>query len=399
MVCVIDEWLHMITSSNGNIFRVTDHLCGEFPGDFPAQRTVTQSFEVFFFICARISGWASNREAGDLRRYHAHHDVIVMILQVLLYPIIIMATLGFASDKMYTKPANALAWTQVILLTIDVLDLLWTQSVRLYMIYQLFADLKDTMKSDEDEESKKSCCSSADAGGLLMRGYVTIVGNAVLFLLQVVLMGAQMNAENLQTSKHYYMGYRSGMQAFCLIVLPLYSMFMFVVANSYWVMELLIMLNLKVGTSPDFQKKYDSDVVVSDAVGFCMARAETTKDRLADIQSLSKSKKVLYGLSDARIIVLLLIWVALVCMVLFTFDAFENPIYDSLALGSFAVVAAVSNYQLVALVVTMVVTTPVLAVGMAVYPVSMMICFWKKPTIDPEDDVEVVTLGAKDKEL
>ena len=255
------------------------------------------------------------------------------------------------------------------------------------------------MKSDEDEESKKSCCSSADAGGLLMRGYVTIVGNAVLFLLQVVLMGAQMNAENLQTSKHYYMGYRSGMQAFCLIVLPLYSMFMFVMANSYWVMELLIMLNLKVGTSPDFQKKYDSDVVVSDAVGFCMARAETTKDRLADIQSLSTSKKVLYGLSDARIIVLLLIWVALVCMVLFTFDAFENPIYDSLALGSFAVVAAVSNYQLVALVVTMVVTTPVLAVGMAVYPVSMMICFWKKPTIDPEDDVEVVTLGAKDKEL
>ena len=40
----------MITSSNGNIFRVTGHLCGEFtgPGEFPAQRPVTRSFDVFF---------------------------------------------------------------------------------------------------------------------------------------------------------------------------------------------------------------------------------------------------------------------------------------------------------------------------------------------------------------
>ena len=40
----------MMTSSNGNIFRVTGPLCGEFtgPGEFPTQRPVTQSFDVFF---------------------------------------------------------------------------------------------------------------------------------------------------------------------------------------------------------------------------------------------------------------------------------------------------------------------------------------------------------------
>ena len=40
----------MMTSSNGNIFRVTCPLCGEFtgPGEFPAQRPVTRSFDVFF---------------------------------------------------------------------------------------------------------------------------------------------------------------------------------------------------------------------------------------------------------------------------------------------------------------------------------------------------------------
>ena len=35
---------------------------------------------MFTLICARINGWVNNREAGDLRRYRAHYDVIVMSL-------------------------------------------------------------------------------------------------------------------------------------------------------------------------------------------------------------------------------------------------------------------------------------------------------------------------------
>ena len=37
--------LNMMTSSNENIFCVTGHLCGD---EFPTQRPVTQSFDVFF---------------------------------------------------------------------------------------------------------------------------------------------------------------------------------------------------------------------------------------------------------------------------------------------------------------------------------------------------------------
>ena len=38
----------MITSLNGNIFRVTGHLWGEFIGEFTAQMPVTRSFDIFF---------------------------------------------------------------------------------------------------------------------------------------------------------------------------------------------------------------------------------------------------------------------------------------------------------------------------------------------------------------
>ena len=69
-----------MTSSNGNIFRVTGPLCGEFtgPGEFPAQRPVTRSFDVFFDL--RLNKRLSKqREAGDLRRHRSHCDVNVMV--------------------------------------------------------------------------------------------------------------------------------------------------------------------------------------------------------------------------------------------------------------------------------------------------------------------------------
>ena len=47
-----------MTSSNGNIFRVTGILCGEFTGD---------------------------RETDDLIRHRAHYDIDVMFVQVVWY--------------------------------------------------------------------------------------------------------------------------------------------------------------------------------------------------------------------------------------------------------------------------------------------------------------------------
>ena len=43
-------------------------------GEFPAQRPVTRSFDIFL-IYAWTNSWANN---GDLRRHGAHYDVIVM---------------------------------------------------------------------------------------------------------------------------------------------------------------------------------------------------------------------------------------------------------------------------------------------------------------------------------
>ena len=39
---------------------------------------------MFSLICTRIHGWVNNGETGDLKCYHAHYDVTVMISQEML---------------------------------------------------------------------------------------------------------------------------------------------------------------------------------------------------------------------------------------------------------------------------------------------------------------------------
>ena len=78
--CVITTHQHgcMMTSSIGNIFRVTGPLCGEFtgPGEFTTQRPVTRSFDVFFDrrLNKRLSkhswGWWFETLSWSLRRHH-----------------------------------------------------------------------------------------------------------------------------------------------------------------------------------------------------------------------------------------------------------------------------------------------------------------------------------------
>ena len=75
---------NMMTSSNGIIFRITGPLCGEFTGHrwIPRTKASEAEFRYFLWSAGWINGWVNNREAGDLRRNHAHYDGIVMMSDV-----------------------------------------------------------------------------------------------------------------------------------------------------------------------------------------------------------------------------------------------------------------------------------------------------------------------------
>ena len=76
-VSKITEINNMMTSSNGNIFRVTGHLCGRSPVN-SLHKGQWRGALMFSLICVWINDWVNNREAGDLRRHRGHYDVNVM---------------------------------------------------------------------------------------------------------------------------------------------------------------------------------------------------------------------------------------------------------------------------------------------------------------------------------
>ena len=107
----------MMTSSNGIIFHVTGHLFGEFTGDrWPVNSPHKGQWRgalMFSLICVWINGWENNREAGDLRRYHAHYNAIAMYL----YDVVWIRRNLPASPMLYPIPpkpyiaVTALTWS------------------------------------------------------------------------------------------------------------------------------------------------------------------------------------------------------------------------------------------------------------------------------------------------
>ena len=74
----------MMTSSNGNIFRVTGLCAGNSPvtGEFPSQRSVTRSLDVFFDLClnkrlSKNSRWV--KKANVISSAHNNKYVLMVI--------------------------------------------------------------------------------------------------------------------------------------------------------------------------------------------------------------------------------------------------------------------------------------------------------------------------------
>ena len=66
-----------MTSSNGNIFRVTGPLWGWLVYSPPKGHG--RGALMFYLICAWTNGWANKRHTGYLRHCQAHYDVTVML--------------------------------------------------------------------------------------------------------------------------------------------------------------------------------------------------------------------------------------------------------------------------------------------------------------------------------
>ena len=91
-----------MTSSNGRIFRVTCHLCGEFTGHqwIPLSKPVTRSFDVFFNVRLKAQPYGTCTESDKASIYGiGTYPVLLSITSELPYILRYIRTL-FIDKKM-----------------------------------------------------------------------------------------------------------------------------------------------------------------------------------------------------------------------------------------------------------------------------------------------------------
>ena len=97
----------MMTSSNGNIFRVNGPPCGEFtgecgnspvPGEFPSQRPVTQGFDFYLIRAKRLSKQSRRRWFETSVSYHVMQQLFHIWFHLLcILPCILLLNKQFES--------------------------------------------------------------------------------------------------------------------------------------------------------------------------------------------------------------------------------------------------------------------------------------------------------------
>ena len=122
-------YIVMMTLSNGNIFRVTGHLCGKIhrsPVNSP-HKGQWRGALMFSLICVWINDWVNNREAGDLRRYQAHYDVIIMVSRMVPNSTVVLQDSPRCHYKCYSmlhtmrKVRNAKSTALLVTICLDAL--------------------------------------------------------------------------------------------------------------------------------------------------------------------------------------------------------------------------------------------------------------------------------------
>ena len=105
---------HMMTSSNGIIFHVTGHLCGEFTGHRWIPCTKASDAELWCLLwSAPEKTLVNNGETGDLSRHRAHYDVTVMIHYLLVTLVTLRLMCYYRIVVLWSIVHRGTVWTKM----------------------------------------------------------------------------------------------------------------------------------------------------------------------------------------------------------------------------------------------------------------------------------------------
>ena len=166
-----------------------------------------------------------------------------------------------------------------------------------------------------------------------------------------------------------------------IVVLPTASLLLFFVSNLFWIMEMLMKINIGVGANVQFQEKLREEYgdSMSDALQYSRTKIPATEKRLAAIQDSSTMTKLLYCLYEVQFVAMIFAWQWILFAAIYFFDGFDNASWNLTAKLMFVVLFAVANPHLALLMTLNNFMVVALLMGTVVYPFCLPLCCRQKP--------------------
>lgn len=229
----------------------------------------------------------------------------------------------------------------LILVAFDICSLLYVYASRMYIVYKFMSNLNSMFPDATDKDSRF---------GITMRIFYIVLVNALLFGFMIMHLSLQIYHENLPENKPYehrqkeaalgegvevmYMSYVTGMMILMTVIIPIYNIVVYILANYYYILELMIKINVHVIQKEDCRRQLEEHGDVAKGImGFAGKNVHATPGRLRDIQTLSTFQRVFYVLREWWIDLIFLVWASLLVgySILF-YDYYSNHV----ALHSYA---------------------------------------------------------------
>ncbi|KAK2159889.1 hypothetical protein LSH36_144g05041 [Paralvinella palmiformis] len=321
-----------------------------------------------------VSMWAVRhhpkfKNSDERMRLEKYQQYVENVLgETLIQPLLAVTVLGFTSDKMY-KSGSAFLYVQVALIACDVVTMLYNGVLRMHMLRRLMKDLGAVLDTGKKRATWRL------SGYILPRCYWTIISNVILTLVLTVMFGIQTNLDNYNTS-NYRLTVSSSLIMIVLILLPTASLLLFFVSNLFWIMEMLLKINIGVGANLDFQEKLREEYgdTISDALQYSRTKIEATEKRLATIQEASTTTKLLYCLYEIQFVALIFVWQWMLLAAMYFFDGFENNNFNLIMKMTFVLLFIAANPHLALLMVLNNFMILALVLGTIVYPICLPLC-------------------------
>ncbi|XP_067930790.1 uncharacterized protein [Watersipora subatra] len=379
--------------------------------------------------------WFRGKSDEEKERLQKRQQLVDNVLaEILLYPSIMCSLIGVTTDRIWMFNFSdsssighneRLSIIDVILITFDVCSLLYVYVSRMYIVYCFMKNLESMFPNATDASNRFA---------ITTRIFYTVVLNSLLFGFMIIHLSLQVYHENLPENKPaahrekelargekvqiIYVSYIAGLMMVCTIVLPIFNIVIFVLANYYYVIELMVNINLHVVRKKECRKKLEEHGdVAKGIIGFAGQNVHATPGRLRDLQTLTMFQRVFFVLREWWIDVIFAVWATMVvgyCILFFQYynshvaifdyvnTSAEQQTFSIIYICSFMICAslfALGNYHsFVVVALTLVIMVP-LFLSFAVQAILDRCSAKTRTTKEKDKFAGIVTLVAKQDQM